>query len=95
MLILGRGGGGGEWVNRRENQTSATKPPQLLKCLYVEQGEVLSAAQYADVVEERNIEHLCGYPLCNEVIKSFSQQKYHVSMKNKQVYDLTERKVRE
>ena len=54
---------------------------------------MLSAAQYADVVEERNIEHLCGYPLCDNLIESFSRQKFHISVKNKQVYDLTERKV--
>ncbi len=54
---------------------------------------MLSADQYADVVEERNIEHLCGYPLCRGHIRSFTTQKYHVSVKDKQVYDLTERKV--
>lgn len=59
-----------------------------------EQAQVLSSSRYADVVEERNIEHLCGYPLCNAHMKGIPQlQKYHISVKNKQVYDLTERKV--
>lgn len=66
----------------------------LLILLLLNQAAVLSADQYADVVEERNIEHLCGYPLCSTPMKNISQQKYHVSVKNKQVYDLTERKVR-
>ena len=54
---------------------------------------MLSVEQYADVVEERNIGYLCGYPLCSTPMKNIPTQKYHVSVKDKQVYDLTERKV--
>lgn len=54
---------------------------------------MLSTSQYADVVEERNIVGLCGYPLCNTALGPIPKQKYHVSLAKKQIFDLTERKV--
>lgn len=60
----------------------------------VQQAEILSVSQYGDVVEERNIEGLCGYPLCNASLGPTPKQKCHISVAKKQILDLTERKVR-
>ena len=57
------------------------------------QAQVFSQSHYSDVVEERNIGHLCGYPVCGNALGEQPQQKYHVSLAQKKVFDLTERKV--
>ena len=57
------------------------------------QAEVLSQSQYSDVVEERSIEQLCGYPLCDAPLGTPPKQKYKISLETKQILDLTERKV--
>ena len=62
----------------------------LLFCL---QAQVLSQSHYTDVVEERNISNLCGYPLCVNPLGEQPKQKYHISLAQKKVFDLTERKV--
>ena len=46
-------------------------------------------------MEERNIERLCGYPMCDRKLGPISRQKYHISVERRQVFDLTERKVEE
>lgn len=51
----------------------------------------ISQDDYLDVIEERNILGLCGYPLCSKLVKLI-KQKYHISMKTNKVYDITERK---
>lgn len=48
---------------------------------------------YIDVVEERYIIKLCGWPQCGNELAGISKAKYHVSVKHKQVIDITERKV--
>lgn len=58
----------------------------------VDIGRNISRQQYLDVTEERSIEKLCGYPLCSEPLKDIIRQKYKISLVNKTVYDLTERK---
>ncbi|XP_035219693.1 putative RNA polymerase II subunit B1 CTD phosphatase RPAP2 [Stegodyphus dumicola] len=47
---------------------------------------------YDDVIQERSIEHMCGYPLCSKRITQVPKQKYHISRFSNKVYDLTERK---
>eukprot|EP00118_Oscarella_pearsei_P001719 m.8249 g.8249 ORF g.8249 m.8249 type:complete len:138 (+) comp20445_c0_seq1:156-569(+) len=47
---------------------------------------------YTDVVEERFIIKRCGYPLCDEALTEIPQQKYHISVAQNRVYELTERK---
>ncbi|KFM57894.1 putative RNA polymerase II subunit B1 CTD phosphatase rpap2, partial [Stegodyphus mimosarum] len=47
---------------------------------------------YDDVIQERSIEHMCGYPLCSKIITQVPKQKYHISRLSNKVYDLTERK---
>lgn len=54
---------------------------------------MLSCSQYQDVVDERNIESVCGYPLCGNPLGPTPKQKYLISVAKKQILDLTERKV--
>ncbi len=54
---------------------------------------MLSNSRYNDVIEERNIGDLCGYPLCDSSLGPIPKQKYHIDVVKKQVFDLTERKV--
>jgi hypothetical protein len=48
--------------------------------------------QYSDIVEERSITQLCGYPLCANSLSDVPKKKYQISVKNKTVYDISERK---
>jgi len=52
----------------------------------------ITSSQYGDVVIERAIAKLCGYPLCSNALTAVPNQKYHISLKNKTVYDISERK---
>ncbi|XP_011495274.1 PREDICTED: LOW QUALITY PROTEIN: putative RNA polymerase II subunit B1 CTD phosphatase RPAP2 [Ceratosolen solmsi marchali] len=45
-----------------------------------------------DVIEERAIIKLCGYVLCPKPLTVIINQRYHISLKNKKVYDVTKRK---
>lgn len=49
---------------------------------------------FEDVIEERSILHLCGYPICPKALseKEIPKQKYRISMKTNKVYDITARK---
>ncbi|XP_064393763.1 putative RNA polymerase II subunit B1 CTD phosphatase Rpap2 isoform X2 [Halichondria panicea] len=55
-------------------------------------ADLLTVSQYSDVVDERNIDHLCGYPLCDQQLVNVPKQKYHISTATNQVLDLTQRK---
>ena len=52
----------------------------------------ITSSQYSDIVIERAIAKLCGYPLCRNTLTAVPNQKYHISLKNKTVYDISERK---
>ncbi|XP_043820735.1 putative RNA polymerase II subunit B1 CTD phosphatase RPAP2 isoform X2 [Dromiciops gliroides] len=58
----------------------------------VQSGKQITPAHYKDVVEERFITHLCGYPLCHNKLGNVPKQKYRISTKTNKVYDITERK---
>eukprot|EP00099_Drosophila_melanogaster_P001536 NP_001097134.1 uncharacterized protein Dmel_CG34183 [Drosophila melanogaster] len=47
---------------------------------------------YSDIVDEREINKLCGYPLCSTVLENVPKQKYSISASKNKVYDITERK---
>jgi hypothetical protein len=51
---------------------------------------VISAGHYSDVVEERNIGGLCGYPACRNPLGTQPRQRYHISLAQKKVFDLTQ-----
>ncbi|XP_070448764.1 putative RNA polymerase II subunit B1 CTD phosphatase RPAP2 isoform X1 [Equus przewalskii] len=61
---------------------------ELLK----ECGQFITPAHYSDVVDERSIINLCGYPLCQKKLGIIPKQKYKISTKTNKVYDITERK---
>lgn len=45
-----------------------------------------------DVIEERAIEKMCGYALCENPLTKVISQRYHISTAKNKVYDLTRRK---
>ncbi|XP_008768151.1 RNA polymerase II subunit B1 CTD phosphatase Rpap2 isoform X2 [Rattus norvegicus] len=55
-------------------------------------GMFITPAHYSDVVDERAIIKLCGYPLCQKKLGVIPKQKYRISTKTNKVYDITERK---
>ncbi|CAH6880517.1 Rpap2 [Phodopus roborovskii] len=55
-------------------------------------GMFITPAHYSDVVDERSIIKLCGYPLCQKKLGVILKQKYKISTKTNKVYDITERK---
>ncbi|XP_063393028.1 putative RNA polymerase II subunit B1 CTD phosphatase RPAP2 [Cydia fagiglandana] len=61
----------------------------LMECL-----PDINQSHFEDVIEERSILHICGYPLCDNPIsvKDIPKQKYRISVKTNKVYDITGRK---
>lgn len=55
-------------------------------------GSLISRADYGDVVTERTIAEMCGYPLCTSLLPSERPHKgrYRISLKEHKVYDLQE-----
>ncbi|XP_033731935.1 putative RNA polymerase II subunit B1 CTD phosphatase RPAP2 isoform X2 [Pecten maximus] len=47
---------------------------------------------YDDIIEERAIAKLCGYPICQNPLGQIPKQKYHISTRSNKVYDITARK---
>lgn len=59
----------------------------------IEKANLLSKSCYGDTVTERSIIKICGYPICpNELPPINPKQKYHIDMKNRKIFDVTERK---
>lgn len=54
----------------------------------------INQSHFEDVIEERAIIQMCGYPLCQNTLstKDIPKQKYRISMKTNKVYDITARK---
>lgn len=52
----------------------------------------INQAHYDDIVEERSIVKLCGYPLCDITLTDVPKQQYVISRTKNKVYDITERK---
>ncbi|NXD78218.1 RPAP2 phosphatase, partial [Halcyon senegalensis] len=55
-------------------------------------GKFITPSHYKDIVDERSIIKLCGYPLCQKKLDNVPKQKYKISTKTNRVYDITERK---
>ncbi|CAI9108752.1 OLC1v1008432C1 [Oldenlandia corymbosa var. corymbosa] len=55
-------------------------------------GSVMSRGDYQDVVTERSIAKLCGYPLCSNslTLEAPNKGRYSISLKEHKVYDLQE-----
>ncbi|XP_034038889.1 putative RNA polymerase II subunit B1 CTD phosphatase rpap2 [Thalassophryne amazonica] len=54
--------------------------------------QLITPAHYRDVIEERSIVKLCGYPVCPNHLGKILSQQYKISTKTNKVYDITERK---
>lgn len=52
----------------------------------------INQSHYDDIVEERSIIKLCGYPLCSEKLGDKPKKQYQISTAHNKVYDITERK---
>uniref|UniRef100_A0ACB8F392 Uncharacterized protein n=3 Tax=Sphaerodactylus townsendi TaxID=933632 RepID=A0ACB8F392_9SAUR len=59
---------------------------------FVDCGKYITPAHYKDVVEERFIIKLCGYPICRKRLENVPKQMYRISTKTNKVYDISERK---
>ncbi|XP_014513955.1 putative RNA polymerase II subunit B1 CTD phosphatase RPAP2 homolog [Vigna radiata var. radiata] len=55
-------------------------------------GSLMSRSDYEDIVTERSITNVCGYPLCCNALPSERPRKgrYRISLKEHKVYDLQE-----
>ncbi|KAJ8011371.1 hypothetical protein DPEC_G00057470 [Dallia pectoralis] len=60
--------------------------------LLVDCARLITSSHYKDVVEERSIVKLCGYPLCSNKLSKVPTQQFKISTKTNKVYDITERK---
>lgn len=54
--------------------------------------QYINKCHMEDVIEERSIEKLCGYALCNKPLTMVVTQRYHISTKRNKVYDVSRRK---
>ncbi|CAD6997216.1 putative RNA polymerase II subunit B1 CTD phosphatase RPAP2 homolog [Ceratitis capitata] len=52
----------------------------------------INQSHYDDVVDERHILLLCGYPLCRNILENIPSKKYQISTAINKVYDITDRK---
>lgn len=52
----------------------------------------INQSHYDDIVEERSIVKLCGYPLCDDPLKNIPKRQFIISTAQNKVYDITERK---
>ncbi|KAM6124316.1 LOW QUALITY PROTEIN: putative RNA polymerase II subunit B1 CTD phosphatase RPAP2 [Pterocles gutturalis] len=59
---------------------------------FLNSGKCITPSHYKDIVDERSIIKLCGYPLCQNKLENVPKQKYRISTKTNRVYDITERK---
>ena len=68
--------------------------PNITRDFLLQSTSVLNQGFYQDCVEERSLTGVCGYPICDNVKPSFEKKgKFHISLKDKKVYDLAERKL--
>lgn len=58
----------------------------LSKLVYINQSH------FDDIIEERAITQLCGYPLCSAQLKDIPKQQFKISTVQNKVYDITMRK---
>ncbi|XP_041481519.1 putative RNA polymerase II subunit B1 CTD phosphatase RPAP2 [Lytechinus variegatus] len=64
----------------------------ISKSFFEDCGKYITSKQFEDVAVERAIEKLCGYPMCANKLTNIPKQQYHISLKSKKVFDITERK---
>ncbi|KAL5281376.1 RPAP2 family protein [Megaselia abdita] len=59
---------------------------------FLEKLKDINQSHYDDIIDERSITKLCGYPLCDKELKNIPTKKYQISTLTNKVYDITERK---
>jgi len=52
----------------------------------------INQEHYQDIVEERAINKLCGYPICPKPLENIPSKQYHISTTLNKVFDITDRK---
>ena len=58
----------------------------------IEKSRFIDRLRYSDVLEERSeVQHVCGYPLCNNPLAPIRMQRFHISLADKKVYDVRQR----
>uniref|UniRef100_A0A1B6M2Y7 RNA polymerase II subunit B1 CTD phosphatase RPAP2 homolog n=1 Tax=Graphocephala atropunctata TaxID=36148 RepID=A0A1B6M2Y7_9HEMI len=60
-------------------------------CL-VEKLPYINQEHYQDIIEERAINKLCGYPPCARNLENIPTKQYHISTTHNKVFDITDRK---
>lgn len=55
--------------------------------------EFICQRDYDSIVQERYILRLCGYPLCSNKLTREWKQKFHVSLRDKKIYNVEVRKL--
>ena len=59
------------------------------KATMIEAARYIQPTGYEDVIEERNIEDWCGYPMCSNKRQTMNS-KYKISLSERKVFDQTE-----
>jgi len=55
--------------------------------------EFICQRDYDSIVQERFLQKLCGYPICSNNLTKEWKQRYHVSLRDKRIYDVEVRKL--
>lgn len=58
----------------------------------IQQLAHINQSHYDDIIEERAIMKLCGYPLCDAELFDVPTKQYHISATQNKVFDITQRK---
>ncbi|CAD5122978.1 DgyrCDS11367 [Dimorphilus gyrociliatus] len=60
--------------------------------MFIEIAKYIHPDHYEDIIEERYISKLCGYPICKSFLKNIPKQKYKICTRTNTVVDITSRK---
>lgn len=55
--------------------------------------ELICRLDYDSIAQERHILRICGYPLCSNKLTKEWKQRFHVSLRDKKIYDVEVRKL--
>lgn len=66
--------------------------PKVDKTELLSSLKFLNQSHFEDVIQERAIEKLCGWVLCNNSLSDAPKQQYKINSSTKKVLDITERK---
>lgn len=55
--------------------------------------ELICRLDFDSIVQERHILKICGYPLCSNKLTKVWNQRFHVSLRDKKIYDVEIRKL--